>query len=130
MEFQPMKKQNLVFFLVCLILSFGAVTAQEQPKPGEKWYVTMPSKAVPSADGSSMTIGNKTYRVDNAFDPIAPKGGERIIDSAGVLPYYMWVHRIPGSTFTVSRIDEDGNIYYLDGETGKYTSPDGLVMVE
>jgi hypothetical protein len=123
-------KHRLCLFLVCLTFSLGTVAAQEQLKPSEKWYIIMPSKAVPSADGSSMTIGKKTYRVDNAFDPIAPKGGERILDYAGVLPYYMWVHRIPGSTFTVSRIDEEGDIYYLDGETGKYTSPGGVVMVE
>ncbi|MDR3047345.1 MAG: hypothetical protein LBU51_07010 [Bacteroidales bacterium] len=106
------------FFILLLILS-ATFSAQE-----------FPVKATLSPDGTTMRIGDKDYRIYNAFDPIAPKGGERVIDYAGVLDYYMWIHKAPNGDFAVSRIDKDLNIFYYDQETQKYASPTGEVMEE
>jgi hypothetical protein len=115
-------------FKACLILLLivcgFSVFAQAQ----KMWYVDMPENAVWSSDKKSMVIGREAYPVYNAYDPIAPRGGLRIIDFAGVLDYYMWYHKMPNGEFAVSWIDLDLNIYYLDPVTNKYTSPKGMVF--
>lgn len=88
----------------------------------------MPVKAVLASDVASMNIGGKRYRVYNMFDPIAPKGGERVLDPAGVFEYYMWVHKKPDGGWTISRIDMELNIYYHDEGTEEWTSPEGTVF--
>jgi hypothetical protein len=88
----------------------------------------MPEKAVWPDDKKTMVIGKEIYPVYNAFDPIAPKGGLRVIDFARVLDYYMWYHKKLDDEFTVSWIDLDLNIYYLDPAMNKYTSPKGVVF--
>jgi hypothetical protein len=92
------------------------------------WYADMSEKAVWSDDKKSMVIGKEIYPVYNAYDPIAPKGGLRVVDFAGVLDYYMWFHKMPNGEFKVSWIDLDLNIYYMDPATNKYTSPKGVVF--
>jgi hypothetical protein len=62
------------------------------------------------------------------FDPIAPKGGERVIDPAGTLDYYMWIHKKLDGKFTVSRIDMELNVYYYNETTGNYTTPKGGIL--
>jgi hypothetical protein len=104
--------------LVLLLIVCGHnVFAQTQ----KTWYADMLEKAVWSDDKKTMVIGKETYPVYNAFDPIAPKGGLRVIDFAGVLDYYMWYHK---------KLDLDLNIYYLDPATNKYTSPKGVTFKE
>jgi hypothetical protein len=72
-----------------------------------------------------MHIGGKTYRVDHAGDPPAPTMGERVIDFGGMLDWYLWFHKRGTNDFTVSRIDLDMTIYYLDDTTNAWTTPDG-----
>jgi hypothetical protein len=108
-----------VFFVVASVL---------YAQSSEVWYSEMPTQAILSSDGKLMRIGEKDYHVYNAFDPIAPKGGERVIDFAGTLDYYMWMHKKPDKTFTISKIDPDLNIYYFDETTGNYTNPKGLIL--
>jgi hypothetical protein len=55
--------------------------------------------------------------------------GKQVLDSAGVLNYYMWVHKTDNG-FTVSRIAINLSIYYYDQETTKWTSPAGKVFTE
>ncbi|MDR1727833.1 MAG: hypothetical protein LBT74_07905 [Acidobacteriota bacterium] len=90
-----------------------ADAAPDAPATANSPYAAMPRKAVLSEDGKSMRIGDRTYQVYNAFDPIAPQGGLRVIDFAGTLDYYLWYYRIPGTRFlNVARIDMDMNIHY------------------
>jgi hypothetical protein len=106
------------FFLIAVTFTLSAQTA----KP---WYADMPQKAAMSEDGKTMRIGGKNYPVHNAFDPIAPKGGARVIDFAETLDYYLWIHKKPDGNFTASRIDFDMNIFYYDDQTQRYTAPNG-----
>ncbi|MDR0551059.1 MAG: hypothetical protein LBG72_03455, partial [Spirochaetaceae bacterium] len=96
---------------------------------GDKWYYSLPKKAEWITEGTLMKIGNKNYHVYNSFDPIAPKGGERVIDFAGVLNYYMWTFKNQDG-FSVAIIDMKLNIFYYDEETEKYTSPAGDIFKE
>jgi len=111
--------------LLCLFLIFAAgqnfCFARE-----EAWYKSMPAKAKLVENGKKMRIGNKTYPVYNAFDPIAPQGGERVLDNAGVLDYYFWYFKLPSKIWTLAIIDLDFNIYYMDEETQQFTSPAGI----
>jgi hypothetical protein len=117
----PLKQKICVFLLLLTI----AILSSQSPAP---WYANLLAKATLSPDGAIIQIGDKDYHIYNAFDPIAPKGGERVIDYAGVLDYYMWIHKTSDGDFTVSRIDNEFNIFYYDQETQKYTSPAGKVI--
>jgi len=109
-------------FFIC-----AALFAQEPDNAAEAWYKTMPAKAILNAEGK-IKIGGKVYPLYNAFDPIAPKGGERVVCWAGALDFYMWFFRIKGQEWTLAYIDMDLNIYYYDEHTQKYTSPNGAVF--
>jgi hypothetical protein len=94
----------------------------------KKWYADMPGKAELYSD-SAVKIDGKIYRIYNAYDPIAPKGGEKVIDFAGTLDYYMWFHKVESlGRFTMSKIDGDLNIYYYDEDTKEFVSPQGFVL--
>jgi hypothetical protein len=66
--------------LVLIVCGFNAF-AQTQ----KAWYLDMPEKAVWANDKKSMVIGKETYPVYNAYDPIAPKGGLRLLILSGYL---------------------------------------------
>ncbi|MDR3276137.1 MAG: hypothetical protein LBT11_02825 [Treponema sp.] len=114
------KEKTLMVFLLILAPVLYAQSS-------EIWYSKMPAKAVLSSDGKLMRIGEKEYHVYNAFDPIAPTGGERVIGFAGVLDYYLWLF-ISNNIFTMARIDMEFNIFYYDEHTGEFTSPKGEVF--
>jgi hypothetical protein len=119
---------RLAFLLTLLLVPLAGRAQEACPDAAPKWYASLPVKAERSEDGASMKIGGKTYRVYNAFDPIAPNGGERVIDFAGVLDYYMWVHKAEAlGGFAVSRIDADLDIYYYDSELNEYVSPRAVI---
>jgi hypothetical protein len=112
----------VLYFFVFSVLLYAQTT--------QKWYSNLPERASLSKDKKTMNIGKDSYNVYNAFDPIAPKGGEKVLDPAGTLSYYMWLHNKdkPG-TFTMSKIDiHTLLIYYYDEETGKYTNPNGKTL--
>jgi hypothetical protein len=89
---------------------------------------------------TAMLIAGKIYRVVNTYSPIAPRGGEMVMDFAGALPYYMWTYSLvtndwpekpdDGSNFAIARIDMKLKIYYQDEKTGVYIAPDGSVLKE
>jgi len=117
--------RTVVLILLLLPLAAAAPGAAQTAEP---WYKDMPEKAALSEDGRTMRIGDKSYPVYNAFDPIAPTGGERVLDFAGALDYYFWFHRRPGSAFfTMSKIGLDMTIFYIDDQTRQFTTPRGEV---
>jgi hypothetical protein len=122
-EIKSCPNKAILFLLIIMVLAaICPITAQTNR------YQDWPRKAEFSVDGAAMNIGGKAYRVYNAFSPIAPKGGERVEDYAGVLDYYAWFHKGPDGGFTMSKIDMELNIYYYDEQTGEYINPVGNIL--
>jgi hypothetical protein len=94
------------------------------------WYRNLPQRAEILENGLLMRIGDKNYRVYNAFSPIAPTGGERVIDFAGTLSYYMWIFKKQSGVFTTAKIDMELNIYYYDDNAQVFISPNGFIFKE
>jgi hypothetical protein len=117
--------RHVVLFAIFLIFPIFAFSQDLS-----KWYTDMPSKAEIQGNSSIMSIGNKTYPVYNAFNPIAPTGGERVIDFAGTLNYYIWTFKRQNGEFTAAKIDMDLNIYYYDETIEKFISPNGDILDE
>jgi hypothetical protein len=113
-----------IFCIVCIILPVSIFSQEEV-----HWYNNLPQKAEILENDLVMKIGNKSYRVYNAFDPIAPTGGERVINYAGALDYYMWIFNSNGG-FKIAKIDRELNIYYYDEITKKFTNPEGTIFPE
>ena len=116
---------RLPVVFVMIIISPFFIFAQDKVN----WYIDLPQKAKIVDNGLLMEIGDKKYRIYNAFDPIAPTGGERVIDFDGALKYYMWIFSFNGS-FTVARIDQNMNIYYFDTQQRLFISPQGDIFSE
>jgi hypothetical protein len=76
-----------------------------------------------------MIIGGKNYRIYNSFDPIAPRGGEHVVNSAGALNYYMWIFNTANG-FSMAKIDMELNIFYYDKKSNKFISPGGLIFID
>jgi hypothetical protein len=114
-----------ILILMIFVLNVFNVFSQTE----DKWYSGFPQKAEWLENNVLMKIKDKTYHVYNAFDPIAPKGGERIIDFSGVLNYYMWLFNTKNG-FKVARIDMKLNIFYYDEETNVFVSPSGEILHE
>jgi hypothetical protein len=120
---------NIVRFIVFSILFIAPpldIFSQEEAS----WYRNLPQKAAILENGSSMKIGDKNYRVYNAFSPIAPAGGERVIDFAGTFNYYMWIFKKQSGVFTTAKIDMELNIYYYDDNAQAFISPNGSIFEE
>jgi hypothetical protein len=121
-----MVMSKAIYLLALLLIPVRYTEAQTTAN----WYKNLPERAEFTSGGASTRIGGKTYRVYNAFDPIAPQGGERILDMVGTLDYYMWVHKGPDGVFTISRIDSTFLIYYFDPQIKKYITLGGKIMEE
>ncbi|MDR0909044.1 MAG: hypothetical protein LBM77_04695 [Spirochaetaceae bacterium] len=138
-----MKERN-EFLLVFLYIYTMMISAQEQTDDSRPTHATWTDNT-----HSAMLIAGHTYKVCNANSPIAPRGGEMVIDFAGALPYYMWVYslvthdwaketeetandtdNVSGANFAIARIDMNLKIYYNDTKTDKFIAPDGAVLNE
>jgi hypothetical protein len=94
------------------------------------WYRNLPQRAEILENGLLMRIGGKDYPVYNAYSPIAPAGGERVIDFAGTLSYYMWIFKKQSGAFTTAIIDMELNIYYYDDNAQIFIGPNGFIFEE